>query len=87
MTTYDDMYPDAPADFSSAPLNGYPPVIKIDKCTDPACPSTHLCEICKAPTQWANDTAKVLVCSQECNEKLWYSLFMTLTAQQIVRGP
>jgi hypothetical protein len=84
---YDALYPDAPEDFESEPLDGFPPVIKLPECDEPSCNSSHKCEICGTKTTWTNGTSDLFVCSRECNKAMWTKLLVGLIAQQIVKGP
>ena len=85
--TFDEIYPDAQDDFISGSFEGFPPVVKLPECQDPACESDHACIVCGKPTRWANGTAVARVCSTECNTKIWAQLISSLVAEQIARGP
>jgi hypothetical protein len=82
MATYDDIYPDAPKNFTANRHDKQPPVVKFDyaeaqdRDEDPKC-------ICGARTSWVNPAAMQYVCSTECNTKIWDNLITAFVGQLI----
>lgn len=82
---YDQAYPGVSDEFVGEWRDNRPPVVKLH-CTDEKCESTHTCCMCGEVTDWVNLAAKVRVCSDECNERVWKQTLATFVAQQIMTG-